>query len=189
VPIRALVLAAMAILAGAEDARAQAVTFQATPAHTGRVVAGARLPGGGFAGPAAWRFPAALAGAGPPPFNTTIGVVATDAPLAKDTAQRVAWMAHDGLARAIRPAHTLFDGDTLFVLSASPLPTPVRGSRFEVAGVGDFELRTSNWGGGGPGLVNALGAAAADAVAEAIVRAARAATPLDGVPSAREAIV
>ena len=49
--------------------------------------------------------------------NTTIGVVATDAALSPVEANIVASMAHDGIARAIRPAHTLHDGDTLFALS------------------------------------------------------------------------
>ena len=49
--------------------------------------------------------------------NTCIGTIATDAPLTRAQAKRVAMMAHDGLARAIRPVHTPFDGDTLFVLS------------------------------------------------------------------------
>jgi L-aminopeptidase/D-esterase-like protein len=48
--------------------------------------------------------------------NTTIGVIATDAVLTKAQAQRLAQVAHDGLARAINPVHTLFDGDTLFAL-------------------------------------------------------------------------
>lgn len=49
--------------------------------------------------------------------NTTIGVVATNATLPPDEAARVAATAHDGLARAIRPAHTLYDGDTIFTLA------------------------------------------------------------------------
>ncbi|MDR2154265.1 MAG: P1 family peptidase [Burkholderiaceae bacterium] len=56
--------------------------------------------------------------------NTTIGVIATDAPLTKPQAQRLAGAGHDGLARAIRPVHTMSDGDTLFALStglAKPL--------------------------------------------------------------------
>jgi L-aminopeptidase/D-esterase-like protein len=48
--------------------------------------------------------------------NTTIGVIATDAVLTKPQAQRLAQVAHDGLARAINPVHTLLDGDTLFAL-------------------------------------------------------------------------
>ena len=49
--------------------------------------------------------------------NTTIGVVLTDAELSKDRANRVATVAHDGIARAIRPAHTMYDGDTIFCLA------------------------------------------------------------------------
>ncbi len=58
-------------------------------------------------------------GRGPklPGTNTTIGVVATDAALTSAEANTVASMAHDGIARAIRPAHTLHDGDTVFALS------------------------------------------------------------------------
>lgn len=52
--------------------------------------------------------------------NTCIGAVATDAPLSRGQAERLAMMAHDGLARAIRPIHTPFDGDTLFALSTAP---------------------------------------------------------------------
>ena len=49
--------------------------------------------------------------------NTTIGVVATNATLISAEVNRVAEMAHDGMARAVRPAHTMFDGDTLFALA------------------------------------------------------------------------
>ncbi len=49
--------------------------------------------------------------------NTTIGVIAVDGALGRDDLVRIAIAAHDGLARAIHPAHTLFDGDTIFVLS------------------------------------------------------------------------
>jgi L-aminopeptidase/D-esterase-like protein len=48
--------------------------------------------------------------------NTTIGIVATNARLNKEEANKVAQMAHNGLARAIRPAHTMFDGDTILLL-------------------------------------------------------------------------
>jgi L-aminopeptidase/D-esterase-like protein len=77
--------------------------------------------------------------------HTTIGVVATNAALTKEEANLVAMMAHDGLARAIRPAHALYDGDALFVLSA----------------------------GKERGNVTAIGHTAAEVVAEAIVRAVR----------------
>ena len=60
--------------------------------------------------------------------NTTLAIVATDAALSRTQAQRLAIMAHDGLARAIRPVHTPFDGDTVFALSTGRrnLPNPVR---------------------------------------------------------------
>jgi L-aminopeptidase/D-esterase-like protein len=57
--------------------------------------------------------------------NTTLAVIATDGALTKAQAQRVAMMAHDGLARAIRPVHTMFDGDTVFALSAGSLQADV----------------------------------------------------------------
>ena len=64
---------------------------------------------------------AVLAGEPPLPLlagtNTTIGIVATDAPLTKAQARRLAGAGHDGLARAIRPVHTMSDGDTLFALA------------------------------------------------------------------------
>lgn len=49
-----------------------------------------------------------------PPLNTTIGVVATSAAMSKAECSRLATVAHDGLARAVRPVHSLFDGDTIF---------------------------------------------------------------------------
>ena len=54
--------------------------------------------------------------------NTTLCIVATDATLSKAQAQRVAIMAQDGFARAIRPVHTPFDGDTVFVLATGKIP-------------------------------------------------------------------
>ena len=56
--------------------------------------------------------------------NTTIGVVVTDAALTKEQANRVAMVAHDGIARAVRPAHTLYDGDTLFCLATGAVRAP-----------------------------------------------------------------
>jgi L-aminopeptidase/D-esterase-like protein len=91
---------------------------------------------------------------------TTIGVVGTDAVLTKAQAQRLATMAHDGLARCIRPAHTMSDGDTLFALAT---------------------------GAAGRGLdLSVLGALAAQAVEWAIVRAVRHAVGLPGLPAARD---
>jgi L-aminopeptidase/D-esterase-like protein len=57
--------------------------------------------------------------------NTIIGAVATDAPLSRAQALRVAMMAHDGLARAVRPVHTPFDGDCLFAISTAPPGLPL----------------------------------------------------------------
>ena len=56
--------------------------------------------------------------------NTTIGVIATDAALSKVHTLKIAQMAHDGMARAIRPAHTMFEGDTIFCLSTGGKQLP-----------------------------------------------------------------
>ncbi|HEY0636822.1 MAG TPA: P1 family peptidase, partial [Pseudonocardiaceae bacterium] len=96
-------------------------------------------------------------------LNTTIGVIATDAALTKAQCRRVAMAAHDGLARAVRPAHTLYDGDTVFALATG------RG------GVPD-----------GPGGLNELCAAAADVLERAIVRGVLEATTVAGVTSYRD---
>jgi L-aminopeptidase/D-esterase-like protein len=56
-----------------------------------------------------------------PGANTTIGIVLTDAELSKEQANRVATVAHDGIARAIRPAHTMYDGDTMFCLATGKI--------------------------------------------------------------------
>ncbi|TWD84127.1 L-aminopeptidase/D-esterase-like protein [Kribbella amoyensis] len=55
-----------------------------------------------------------------PGMNTVIAIVATDAPLDKAAAQRMAMVAHDGIARAVDPVHTLLDGDSVFALSTAP---------------------------------------------------------------------
>lgn len=90
--------------------------------------------------------------------STVIGVVATNARLDKEQANKVAQMAHDGLARAVRPAHTMLDGDTIFALATGQCPADV----------------------------NIVGAFAAQAFAEAILRAVRMAKPAAGLPSASE---
>jgi L-aminopeptidase/D-esterase-like protein len=90
--------------------------------------------------------------------NTVIGVVATNAQLNKEQVNKVAQMAHDGLARAVRPAHTMLDGDTLFALS-----------------LGSKKMD-----------VNVIGAFGAEAVSRAIVRAVAAAESVEGVPAARD---
>lgn len=86
--------------------------------NTGQVVAGARRANGKHLLDTRR---ALLRGRLPAPLlagsNTTIGVIATDAVLSRPQAQRLAVMGHDGLARAINPVHTPFDGDTLFALA------------------------------------------------------------------------
>jgi L-aminopeptidase/D-esterase-like protein len=94
----------------------------------------------------------------PPPLNTTLAVVATDAALTRAQAQKLAGTAHDGIARAVRPVHLLNDGDTVFALA-----TGVR------------QLSAEN-----PLALNEILAAGADLVTRAIVRAVRAAEPVDG---------
>ncbi|MFL5268631.1 MAG: P1 family peptidase [Stellaceae bacterium] len=94
--------------------------------------------------------------------NTTIAVVATDAALDKRGCRRLAIMAQDGLARAIRPAHTPFDGDTVFALSTGSGPVVP------------------------PADLLMLGSAAADCLARAIMRAVTAAEPLGGVAGWRQ---
>jgi len=81
---------------------------------------------------------------------TTIGVVATTADLTTAECRRMAMMAHDGLARAVRPAHMPFDGDTLFGVATGAV------------GIGDRDAR--------PAVLAAIGSAAADCTARAIAR-------------------
>lgn len=57
-------------------------------------------------------------------MNTTIGVLMTDARLSKEQANRLATVAHDGIARAVRPAHTMYDGDTLFCMATGAVDAP-----------------------------------------------------------------
>ena len=90
----------------------------------------ADLPGAGLRRPdpaelqAAHDLAADLDPARRAPLATTIGVVATDVPLTKAACAKVAGVAHDGLARSIRPVHSMFDGDTLFALSTAPPDAP-----------------------------------------------------------------
>ena len=92
--------------------------------------------------------------------NTTIAVVATNAVLSKAQALKIAQMAHDGMARAIRPAHTMFDGDTIFAL-----------------GTGEIDL--GSLPGSISGNITAIGSAAADTLSRAIVHAMLAAETIE----------
>lgn len=92
-------------------------------AEDGTILGGLRTPDGeNFAG--TLNAMQAMA-QNPPTGNTVIGVVATNARLTKDEANKVAQMAHDGLARAVRPAHTLYDGDTIFSLATGQIAADV----------------------------------------------------------------
>ncbi|HSR51611.1 MAG TPA: P1 family peptidase [Acidobacteriota bacterium] len=91
-----------------------------------------------------------------PGQNTTLAIVATNAALTKSQAAKIADMAHDGLARAVRPAHTPADGDTIFALSTGALA--------------DFNL-------------SQVGHLAAEAVSHAIIRAVKTAEPARGFPA------
>jgi len=129
---------------------------------TGAVVAGVRTPDGKGLADARklLRSPQTQGNTPSPGANTTIAVVATNARLTKVQASRMALMADDGLARAINPAHTPADGDTV------------------------FSLATGRWQGDAD--VSTIGALAAEALSEAIVRAATQATASGGLPAARD---
>lgn len=105
-------------------------------------------------------------------LNTTIGVVATDAALGTTACRRLAITAHDGLARAIRPAHSPLDGDTLFAVATGAVPIP------------DTTLPAAF----PPELLvlDALCTAAAVCVERAVVDAVLSATSVAGIPAYRD---
>ncbi|KZS70600.1 hypothetical protein A4G29_05885 [Mycobacterium kansasii] len=106
------------------------------------------------------------------PMNTTIAVVATDAALSPAACRRVAIAAHDGLARSIRPAHTPLDGDTVFALATGAVEVPP-----DPGLPAALSPET--------GLVSAVGAAAGDCLARAVLAGVIAAAPVAGIPSYR----
>jgi L-aminopeptidase/D-esterase-like protein len=131
--------------------------------ETGKVVAGVRTEDGkGVADVRKLLRSGALVGRPQPRSgeNTTIGLVATNAKLTKADVNRMALMGDDGFAKAISPSHTSGDGDTVFALA------------------------TGRWD-GEPNLT-IIGSLAAEAMAEALVRAVSFAETSNGVPSARE---
>lgn len=97
---------------------------------------------------------------GPPASNTTIGVVATNASLTKEQANKLASVAHDGIALSIRPAHTMQDGDTLFALGTGTIDQP-------------FDI-------------DRVCAASVLCVARAVVRGVRLAEGIGGIPAVKE---
>lgn len=147
---------------------------------TGRIVAGARGPSGagwlaeemggdvGRSSPPGADGPKLFPGA-----NTTLAVIATDAPWGKAELAKLAQMAHDGLARAIRPVHTPFDGDTIFALSTARQDAATEGAATEATA-------------GATLLLARAGAMAAETLARAVLKAVRAATGLHGVPALRD---
>lgn len=105
-------------------------------------------------------------------LNTTIAVVATDAELSPAGCRRMAIAAQDGLARAIRPAHTPLDGDTVFALATGAVSVaPAAGTP---AGLSPETA-----------LLTAVGAAAADCLARAVAAGVLAAEPVAGIPTYR----
>ncbi len=96
--------------------------------------------------------------------HTTIGVIATDAELDKSQATKVAQMAHDGLARAIYPTHTMFDGDALFTVATGRKGLP---------GEGSSDGKDSDR------ALSLIGVSAADVVARAVVHAVLAAETVE----------
>jgi L-aminopeptidase/D-esterase-like protein len=127
---------------------------------TGRVVAGVRNPDGTFADARKILRSGATTPLPRAGENTTIGVVATNAKLSKSLVARMALMADDGYARAINPSHTNGDGDTI------------------------FSLATGRWEGSAD--ITVIGALAAEAMADAVVRAVTQATSVAGIPAARD---
>ncbi len=126
--------------------------------RTGQIIAGTRLPSGQFFDMAAQL----RGGHAVPEFNggnTTLVVVATDATLSKSECRKVAQMAQDGMARAIKPIHTPFDGDVIFTVATNQRPAPA--------------------------MVQ-LGSVAADVVAAAIERSVAMATSMAGMPAMRD---
>ena len=107
------------------------------------------------------------------PLNTTIAVVATDAALSPAGCRRMAVAAHDGLARTIRPCHTPLDGDTVFALATGAVEVPP-----------DPETPASM----SPEvpLITAVGAAAADVLARAVLVGVLAAESVAGIPTYRD---
>lgn len=105
----------------------------------------------------------------PDRWNSTLAVIATDAALTKTECHRVATVGHDGMARALRPVHTMFDGDTVFALSTEARVLPNEAPNWRSAG------RAA--------AVDRVGSAGADVLTRAIGHALLAARTLGAVPA------
>ena len=132
--------------------------------ETGRVVAGPRLPEGGFADSAAalagGTMPSGFGGGLPPDPSTTLVVVVTNATLDRAVACRLAAAGSLGVARTVRPVHTRFDGDVAFALATGQVQAPLE----------------------------QVGALASDQVTAAILSGVQKARGLGGVPAARDVV-
>ena len=128
--------------------------------RTGDLVAGPRRGDGGLDDPVGVLLDGSPPASPTGPVNTTIGVVATDARLSREEANYLARVSHDGLAMTIHPCHTIRDGDTMFAMATGE------------AGAGTD--------------LTALGAAAVEVTAQAVLRAVRRATGLGGIPAVSE---
>ncbi len=123
---------------------------------TGKILAGARQPDSkAFANSAQLLRGLGCSLPSEPPSSTTIGVVATNAGLNKEQINKVAQMAQDGVARAVNPCHTMYDGDAIFALSLG-------------------QQRSD---------INIIGSVAADVVSTAITRAVMLAKSMGGIPA------
>ncbi len=122
-----------------------------------KLVAGPRREDGSFDDPVGILLGESHASLPSGPVNTTIGVVATDARLSREEANYLARVSHNGLSMTIHPCHTIRDGDTMFAMATGEFADEV-------------DLTT-------------LGAAAAEVVAQAVLRAVRLATGLGGIPA------
>jgi len=116
--------------------------------------------------------PGALPAGSPDDLNTTIGVVAVDADLSKAECRRLAVAAQDGLARAVRPAHSMFDGDTVFAVATRARPLAPADSP-----LGPMARAAA---------LDRLCAATAEVFARAVVHGVLSATPLAGLPAYRD---
>ena len=127
---------------------------------TGRIIAGVRGPDGRSFVDARTILRTGATAPQRPGENTTLGLIATNARVTKAQARKIAEMAHDGFARAIVPAHTMNDGDTIFAI-----------------GTGAFT---------GDANVTILGGLAAEVMQDAILRAVREATGVPNFPAIRD---
>ena len=128
--------------------------------QAGQLLAGPRREDGGLDDPVGVLLDGSPPASPTGPVNTTIGVVATDARLNREEANYLARVSHDGLAMTVRPCHTIRDGDTMFAMATGESKETVD--------------------------LTALGAAAVEVTAQAVLRAVRCATGLGGIPSVSE---